>query len=1020
MNNKHLLQFAVAALTSLGSAQAADQVYQNDGTVSGADYLQIDAVTFINNGWFFGSSFYEFPYETQNTVNYTNRGVMSASPGFRFATVNEFGRRPAAVIHNAGEIEGVDTPFSGFIVVDDNGVPSGSAFFAQPLSKVLLEATNVVNRGLLSAGEGGIVKVTGGNLDLSRGGIRTGVSPTGGGNDTSFVINTNFHLNSRGVFDSYWGVGTNQVVGDPAFGRPLVLQIPGSGFDVAPPEPLSPPHEAFLTGFDLDNTFVRLLNRVIPEITPSISNRFSAFVQTNYFAATTNVVNQVVFINTNVSQGAIRASVRWLGLSPIVRLAFTEFDPVLEANIESTLFITDDLLVNTNLFYTTNIVTTTGRPNNYWVFREDGNLWDFADLSNSPFIFSQHIWDFQWNSSILTNRYSAYSFTVNEEPGNQVIPIDDGVFGTVVNTFSDLDFGYGAGFGALTDATNRQGRVEVETTGTFDARFSRLRSENYMSLNAKHFIYNEQTILDAPIINLNLASTNGVLGITNLVPATVGRFTGRISLYSAVWTNTVTVFNPNDPTATNAIPITTHVMIVDDTVINADSQVEVQHVNLKADNIILENDLSISKGMILDGTNITINSSLVVRGMTDSIRSTNFPSLRDLENNDSFLIGDTAEFGTAASPLESFVNNGVFAAYSADIHAKYFKGGGTFITGGGFGAGGGPSRITADLIDLELATFFNGGDMTLVGQDFLGAFSSLRVGDINVSVQGQEFVNIGKLTIDLAGNVDDGGANANNNWRVTDGFHLLRVPASGDFMGTRLTSRAGRFREIHHTWAGVDMGASEEGFNNNAALGRLVLSGERQPLFVFDTIDGNNALYVDYLQLDGASTNVLLSLDIRPGMKIYFANANLPVGDLDGLFADEGAPAGRLRYVPRSTATSTTVAVNGGQAGGITAALLASETIDSDGDGIPNAFDETPFDGVAIDVELLSGAAPAARISWNGAARTEYQVQYRNTVGDSGWESLTNVITGNATSSLTVNDPVGAAGTRFYRVLYSP
>ncbi|HSH16071.1 MAG TPA: hypothetical protein VLD18_08570, partial [Verrucomicrobiae bacterium] len=235
-----------------------------------------------------------------------------------------------------------------------------------------------------------------------------------------------------------------------------------------------------------------------------------------------------------------------------------------------------------------------------------------------------------------------------------------------------------------------------------------------------------------------------------------------------------------------------------------------------------------------------------------------------------------------------------------------------------------------------------------------------------------------------------------------------------------ISSRAGRFREIHHTWAGVDRGASTDGFNNNAALGRLVLSGERLPLFVFDTLDGNNALYVDYLQLDGAATNVLMSLDIKPGMKIYFANANLPVGDLDGLFADDEAPAGRLRYVPRGSASSTTVVVNGGQAGGITAALLASETIDSDGDGIPNAEDATPFDGVAINVELLSGDAPAARISWNGAARTEYQVQYRNTVGDSDWESLTNVITGNATSPLTVNDPVGAAGTRFYRVLYSP
>jgi hypothetical protein len=1017
MKKKHFLNIFAAVLTGVGSAQAADAVYQNDGIVNSSDYLQIDAITFINNGIFSTpTSFFDFPYETQNTLYYTNRGLMRGIPGFRFSTVNQFGRRPASVVNNQGEIEGIDTPLFGAII------GGGSAFFNTPASKIELMATNIINRGLLSAGEGGIVKLQGRNLNISRGGIRTGPSPSGQQIDLGGVVNTNFHINSPGIFDRYWAQGTNQVLGDPAFGRPIQLQFPGSGFDLQPTlnpaEPFSPLHEVFFTGFNSD-TSVRL-NQQIPVIPASISNQFAAFAQTNFLAATTNAINQVVFINTNVSQGVIQAGVRWLGLSPIVRLSFTEFDPVLEANIESTLFIIDDMLVSTNRSYTTNLVTGTGRPNNYSVFRSDFGLWNFADNGNTRFSFLNQIWNPFWVRNVVTNLYSAYSFAVNQDPGGQSIFIPDNVFGAIINNFTDLDYGFGAGFGALTDATNLQGRVEVKANGTLDARFARLRGQNYMSVEAAHFISNPQTVLDAPIMSLNLSSTNGTLGITNLIPASVGRFIGQINLYSAVWTNLVVTFDPFDPANTNTVAITTHVLIVDDTVIDADSPVEVQSVRLKADNLVLENDLNVTKGLVLDGTNVTLNSSLIVRGVTDSIRSTNFPSLQNLEINNSFLIGDTADFGSPGKPLKSFVNNGVFAAYTANIYADYFKGGGTFITGGGFGVGGGPSRIAAGTMDLELATFLNGGDMTLIGTDLLAAFSSLRIGDINVSVQGQEFVNVGKLTLSFSGNVDDGGAGANNNWRVTDGFHLLRVPASGDFMGTRLTSRAGRFREVHHTWAGVDRGASADGFNNNAALGRLVLSGQRLPLFVFDTINGNNALYVDFLQLDGAATNALLSLDIKPGMKIYFANANLPVGDLDGLFADDEAPAGRLRHVPRGSATSTTVVVNGGQAGGITAALLASDTIDSDGDGIPNAQDPTPFDGVAINVELLSGNDPAAKISWNGAARTEYQVQYRNTVADSGWETLTNVITGNATSPLSVHDPVGAAGTRFYRVLYSP
>lgn len=1023
MNRKTFLQLTVALMAGLGSLKGADAVYQNDGTVSSLDFPQIDAITFINNGWFVATAPLDFAYETQSTVNYTNRGVMQASPGFRFTTVDAAGRRPAAVVNNQGEIEGIDTPLSGFIVVGANGVIAGSSFFTQPASRLILDATNIVNRGLLSAGEGGIIKLTGKNLDLSRGGMRTGVSPGGLEQDLSGVFNTNYHLNSRGIFDYYWASGTNQVLGDPAFGRPIELLFPGSGFDLlptsTPSEPFSPIHEVLLSGFDPATSFSGIAQ--IPVLAASLTNRFSAFVMTNYFAATSNAVNQVVYINTNVSSGIIKADVHWLGTVPIVKMSFTEYDPVLEANIESTLFMADTLLFETNHFYTTNLVTSTGRPNNYFVWRADDGLFDFATPSTTPFQFLQHIWSPFWNLTVVSNIYTAYSFTVNQDPGNQSFFIPDNVFGNVVQSFLGIDYGFGAGFGALTDATNLQGRVEMTSEGTFDARFGRIRSENYLSVSAKHFSYNSNTVFNAPIMSLNLGSTNGTLGITNLIPATVGRFNGQISFYSALWTNFVVNFNPDDPDATNATPITTHVFMIDNTQIAADTRVEVQIASLKAaDNIFLNNNLNVSKGLVMDAANVTINSNLVVRGLTDRIQGTNFPSLVNLTNNGSILIGDTATFGSPTAPIATFVNKGVFGAYSADIYAGYFKGGGSFLTGGGVGGAGGPTRITADTIDLELATFFNGGDMTLTGQHLLGAFSSLRIGDINVSTLGQESISIGSLTVDIAGSVDDGGVGANNNWRVTDGFHLRRIPAAGDFMGTRLTSRAGRFREIHHTWAGRDFGATEEGFDNNAALGRLVLSGTRFPFFVFDTIDGNNALYVDYLQLDAAATNVLRALEIKPGMKIYFANANLPINQLNGLFADEQAPQGRLRHVSRSTAGSTTVTVNDGRAGGITQALIASQTVDSDGDGIPNALDATPFDGVAIDVELLSGNHPATAISWSAASRTEYQVQYKSAVDGADWESLTNVITGNAAGRLTVQDPVGAAEKRFYRVQYSP
>src|ERR1035438_1406318 len=51
----------------------------------------IDATNFINNSAFIINSFSSFnpaPYETRNTVNYTNFGVLGSLEGFRFDTWN--------------------------------------------------------------------------------------------------------------------------------------------------------------------------------------------------------------------------------------------------------------------------------------------------------------------------------------------------------------------------------------------------------------------------------------------------------------------------------------------------------------------------------------------------------------------------------------------------------------------------------------------------------------------------------------------------------------------------------------------------------------------------------------------------------------------------------------------------------------------------------------------------------------------------------------------------------------------
>src|SRR6478735_3591027 len=62
--------------------QAADAFWDNSATVT--DPPQIDATNFVNSGVI--DIFTTLPFETSDTLNYTNSGTMIASPGWFFDT----------------------------------------------------------------------------------------------------------------------------------------------------------------------------------------------------------------------------------------------------------------------------------------------------------------------------------------------------------------------------------------------------------------------------------------------------------------------------------------------------------------------------------------------------------------------------------------------------------------------------------------------------------------------------------------------------------------------------------------------------------------------------------------------------------------------------------------------------------------------------------------------------------------------------------------------------------------------
>ncbi|MCX8107956.1 MAG: hypothetical protein N3G20_04050, partial [Verrucomicrobiae bacterium] len=242
------------------------------------------------------------------------------------------------------------------------------------------------------------------------------------------------------------------------------------------------------------------------------------------------------------------------------------------------------------------------------------------------------------------------------------------------------------------------------------------------------------------------------------------------------------------------------------------------------------------------------------------------------------------------------------------------------------------------------------------------------------------------------------------------------------------------YYSVSHTWAAADRGASRAGFEDNAAVGTLQLRlypfGELRFGPPLDNqgnpVQGKFGLYVDYLDLDSS-----LQIDpeagglvIEPGLTIYFAYANVSPEKLDGKFG------GRLRWVkdfagPRSGVdvavhvgpdSYKTIRVNKG--------LLESKLIDSDGDGLANAYDKWPFDGPTLSEVKVSGTPPVISISFSAAAGATYYVERAANLSAPDWVTIATVTKDSQFGGVMtatdpeVTSPEGQA--RYYRVRYNP
>lgn len=487
--------------------------------------------------------------------------------------------------------------------------------------------------------------------------------------------------------------------------------------------------------------------------------------------------------------------------------------------------------------------------------------------------------------------------------------------------------------------TNRTGRVSIDAERLNLAK-TRIRGEGHLMISTPHLISSSNTVIDCENLSFDLASTNNTLRFQNLSKDQVQRLRGNITVWSAIWSNNISIVFAENYALTNGsliitnfvgtnevvrtnlviqrVPFTNtvsviyHTMMLDARGLTLTVPVTVYDLALRSPNVIFDDNATVARSFFTSARSFTLNGNLSLFNSTllgtgaGHWFGTNAPNLAFLTNNGLIFASGEARFGgDRTSPYGAFVNNGSVSADSIQLKSTYFENAGTLF------ASGGPLEAHFRTGQLVGGLSSSSGDTVFSGDDLL-AFGSFVGSDAAIVFR-------------VTNSVSDSGFPSE--FQAGHGFHLLTKPAIGDFLFSAFYSVAPDVPAAQplHTWAGEDRGASPAGFTNNAAIGYLLLEsdlvsgGPIDPVYVFNPAGAQNALYVDYLDLS-ALEDYASQLVINPGLTIYFAAADLGFlpPDVEGVpqtpeeFLD-GQFGGRLRWVPNfaGPSSSTTVTIDG-------------------------------------------------------------------------------------------------------------
>jgi hypothetical protein len=804
----------------------------------------------------------------------------------------------------------------------------GSLILAGGYGGIQVWATNVFNSGTITVGADGLGRIYGHNLDFTRGTMTM---------QNSFLSQLAGQTNTATIYatgqtgnhtNGFWFPDSDLLPGSALSSGPLFLSLPNSQ-----------PYFSVKPDASGTNVIVRMI-----------------FLENDL----TNVPCNVYF---GGGLGTGLATIEWVG-------SYT--DPITGLPGAHYLYLTDDYVQGSS----TNILsyTSPGVPNNFGIFELTSPLslgapqtTNYPNIFGPPFGAGQ---PFPPGQEVKTNIYSY----VNAQ--------------LVASTVSTNSVANGA-------ITNLPGRFELVASNELNLSLATISGMNYLLLKSTNNYDNDgQSLISSPYTDVYLGRTNNSIVISNLLLSSIPIWNGNIQGWNSRWFYT----------DTNAgITYDYRVLLVRSALTPTSASQQQDFVLYSSNNAVISDVLNIYRTLYLNCTNLLLTTNLPGYGAAgfDGELNLNSPSmswatstprLRTLTNNGAIRTTSQAKFGSAALPYLSFYNSGVVSNSA-----------GTLITSldvenyGSINAGIASFAVNSLYTTMTNASVLALGAITNVSSTFvisnttMVAGKSVTLAVTNLLTDGDTISNFWS-----AGTGNGGIGNAT-------GLVLPIRPAAGDLRGTTISNTAVANSLVNNLWAGADLGYSNDGYTNNAALGLLVLDAQGpnpRTGFYFTGNGNSNALYVDCLQLlnyasytNRQGVTNLPALTFNTNLVIYYAQALTG----DGISVAEAINhfnGNHLRWVPAHVGnfSYTNMIYPDGSTNTVNAALAQASDIDSDGDGIPNGSDPTPFfvqSQLNFNITLTNLPPKSVQLQWTTVPYATNYVFYKTNLLSPSWLPLT-------------------------------